>query len=1625
MADREGSNRSLKRRTSSQATQDTSQDSRTASGIRTRFVLHHCCHSLSNIFICRSQSKRGETQSVVDSSRESSLSTTVSGLSKRTAKKSSESSSQTTKSSSGHKKLKSNLVEQPSVPSTSTSTSSNSFKKRKTSNKETFQSSKTSKEETSSNRQRKTSSNNQTRVADGDSNKTGATVSSRRRSSRLTIRTSTSGASTQESKSSLPDNMDESDKNANPNVTSSANATPNPAASSSGTAAATGGEEGDDSEMGRLQALLESRGLPPHIFGALGPRVQHLLHRSMGPSGGSKGQQLLVGLQATGDEGQQLQAVMEMCQLLVMGNEDTLSGFPIKQAVPALVTLLRMEHNFDIMNHAVRALTYMMESLPRSSVVVVEAIPVFLEKLQVIQCMDVAEQSLTALEMLSRRHSKNILHAKGVSSCLTYIDFFSINAQRSALAITANCCQNLTREEFEFVKESIPILCNHLTAGDKKSCESTCLAFSRLVDSFPNETDLLTQIACPQLLPNLQQLLLVTPQVISTSTFVSVVRLLATLCAACPSLAVDLLKLQITETLRLLFLGPNSTDECLELSNRSPQEFYELTSLVAEMMPRLPKDGIFKVDSLLSRQPSYSIQAVWQYKDERGVWHSYDAADNKILEAAHSSGDEEVNLASIGHNFLVDFSSMTQVNEETGASRPVQRRTNLTGGKNSSRESDVTDSSDLRAEFLENEPQAVHDFVRSVFPVLFEVYSSSGGPTVKHKCLQALLRIVYFSPSSLLDSVLKNQGVSRHVAAMLASPDLKIVVGSLQMANILMQKLPDVFCTFFRREGVMHQMRKLILEDQEPEPLVKGEESTSTAIEASALMATSSCFEAMPSTSFGNLSFSSGSPSASSSPVMIPDQDKSNPGKVTRNKKGSSSRHLKTSSSTALKKRSETTTSTAEVKHIKTTKAPTISTRSHSDCDVGEGIDSPAALTAAYSLPSTSQGLSGSLLSAQSPSASSSCRARNSRLTTAASKTTSFLANLHPSRWGRWSGASAAASSLPSSSCSRPSTLSSLSHDHLTASSRNLCSVNREKVRLWIKEQAIEFESKYFSSPEEENSGSNDGHPSLNTLNQLTVAVESLNKKKVVHALEEIKSVLQGSDISPFELIHSKIVEKLLEFLTQTNGDTTREDRIRFFLHVFIGSPKTDSFKEIDKQFPLNLSTAPFSALVAKLNGCITQLEQFPVRVHDVIGTGTGSVRGTSALKFFNTHQLKCNLQRHPSVKNLKQWKGGDVKIDPLALVQAIERYLVIRGYGRIKDNDDEGSDDDNSDEEFDDNMTAMLLNQGQGRHKLQFFIGDNLLPYNMTVYQAIRQFTSHAASEGQETDLDCVGHLANANLWGQTHVIYYRPYSDTPLMSSSPSSGSRVTVTSKKSGKNSKQSPKRKDDLWTEGKVPLPVSPVDDFLTPCLPSSANITDSSADTIALLRVLNALNRFWGNFYSINRSYKPAISIQEFVNVKLTAKANRQLQDPLVIMTGNLPSWLSSLANVCPFLFPFETRHLLFYVTCFDRDRALQRLLDSTPGLNSNDSSERVTPRLDRRKKTVSREDLLRQAEVVLQDVSASKSLLEIQYENEVGTGLGPTLEFYALVSQELQRADLDIWRGEVSFAFFVCLMLLY
>lgn len=60
---------------------------------------------------------------------------------------------------------------------------------------------------------------------------------------------------------------------------------------------------------------------------------------------------------------------------------------------------------------AARCITNMQEALPRALPIITEAIPLLLQKLKRIEYIDVAEQSLIALEVMSRRNAKNILSA--------------------------------------------------------------------------------------------------------------------------------------------------------------------------------------------------------------------------------------------------------------------------------------------------------------------------------------------------------------------------------------------------------------------------------------------------------------------------------------------------------------------------------------------------------------------------------------------------------------------------------------------------------------------------------------------------------------------------------------------------------------------------------------------------------------------------------------------------------------------------------------------------------------------------------------------------------------------------------------------------------------------------------------------------------------------------------------------------------------------------------------------------------------------------------------------------------------------------------------------------------------
>ncbi|XP_041122673.1 E3 ubiquitin-protein ligase HECTD1-like isoform X6 [Polyodon spathula] len=202
------------------------------------------------------------------------------------------------------------------------------------------------------------------------------------------------------------------------------------------------------------------------------------------------------------------------------------------------------------------------------------------------------------------------------------------------------------------------------------------------------------------------------------------------------------------------------------------------------------------------------------------------------------------------------------------------------------------------------------------------------------------------------------------------------------------------------------------------------------------------------------------------------------------------------------------------------------------------------------------------------------------------------------------------------------------------------------------------------------------------------------------------------------------------------------------------------------------------------------------------------------------------------------------------------------------------------------------------------------------------------------------------------------------------------------------------------------------------------------DVLQLLRILFIIG---SDPYSTNTPQEELdeqlqfnVSPEEFASKKVTTKILQQIEEPLALASGALPDWCEQLTSKCPFLIPFETRQLYFTCTAFGASRAIVWLQNRreatmertrpTTTVRRDDPGEFRVGRLKHERVKVPRGDsLMEWAENVMQIHADRKSVLEVEFLGEEGTGLGPTLEFYALVAAEFQRKSLGIWLCDDDF----------
>lgn len=189
----------------------------------------------------------------------------------------------------------------------------------------------------------------------------------------------------------------------------------------------------------------------------------------------------------------------------------------------------------------------------------------------------------------------------------------------------------------------------------------------------------------------------------------------------------------------------------------------------------------------------------------------------------------------------------------------------------------------------------------------------------------------------------------------------------------------------------------------------------------------------------------------------------------------------------------------------------------------------------------------------------------------------------------------------------------------------------------------------------------------------------------------------------------------------------------------------------------------------------------------------------------------------------------------------------------------------------------------------------------------------------------------------------------------------------------------------------------------PTTPTNCNTQCSVDDVLQLLAQINSIDNSL-SMESISAKTLDAaahsLPLELYMSKKITNKLLQQIQDPLVLSSNSLPSWCEQFNQSCPFLFPFETRQIYFNCTAFGASRSIVWLQSQkdvtlerqrTPGLSPRhiDQHEFRVGRLKHERVKVPRSNKLLDWAVEVMKVHCNrKSVLEIEFQNEEGTGLG-------------------------------------
>ncbi|KAK9771537.1 hypothetical protein SCAR479_11741 [Seiridium cardinale] len=1299
----------------------------------------------------------------------------------------------------------------------------------------------------------------------------------------------------------------------------------------------------------------------------------------------SRLREIMSNLRMKDDPSMQMIALQELSEILLVSNEDNLAGhFSPDSFVKELVILMQPneitgEENPDMMLLACRCLANLMEALPASAANVVYggAVPVLCAKLLEIQYIDLAEQSLSTLEKISVDYPTSIVREGGLTACLSYLDFFATSTQRTAVTTAANCCRNIPEDSFPVIKDVMPILLNVLGSSDQRVVEQASLCVTRIIESFKYQSSKLEELVSVDLLRAVLRLLVPgTTNLIGANIHTQFLRVLAITARASPRLSAELFKLNVVETLYQILTGVSPPDETEDVASKLD------SVVIMQALIHRPRDQIIETLNVVCELlPGLK----WNELSNSGLPGALDIV-------------EPITPSSVG------------------------------GPRKKS-------SSEKRLELLEDCKDQVRRFALILFPTLTDAFSSTVNLSVRQKVLTAQLKMLSNLDKDILIDALKSVPYASFLAAILSQQDHpSLVLSAIQTTELLLTRLDDIYRYQIYREGVISEISKLAESadtDQKPAdtPQTSSEPALGSATDDNDRVEIHNDSEHHDD---GNQDAGDEDHEDDREDDEDEDEDEDENDENDHNDDISGSPVSSDGSTMSID--GPPRLFIADIPSMKSRIADvakkfldTHETEKHGKAmkkkatKILNNLQALASDIEAFYLHRAAQNL-----------------APNEGLALFERLASYFDADV----------------------------LENVTSAELMASGlvrvlEEVFSNPDEGLADAARAAFLEvFMGRSVKSRPKTSSADSPATPFSVMTHKLQ---DLLSRSEHFEVLTVHQNTFDGNRSSAASMLAKQIRLKLV---ADENSDIPREYRgIMVSIHAIATfkalddylRPRISLYERPRRQGPRDFARALASMSGAPLDRLLDRsgYSSSPVPPPPVPPQASSSRPARKSKSKGGAEDPATPNQ--PSSGREKTSLRRSTRRNPAAAAETpapppppeedddLQNALECADEKPLSDDEEDeiadssaldaliGDLDDDMDDEPRPDPTAVNLevatsgkitamkedgtrvptpaqSGGNGSvpsrsatqtpsgpaHQstltpaappsrpfsyaaavqsvpqdwhIEFSLDNKVIPNETTIYRAV-----HSASANADEHL-------TRSIWSAVHSIKFRRVPGPPPTESIGFSLASDTAASPNG-------------------------------TPASLANHPMTGS---ILRLLKILHDLN---ANLDDIIVENKATLKLNreplsQFVNTKLTAKLNRQLEEPLIVASNCLPGWSEDLARLYPFIFPFETRHLFLQSTSFGYARSMTRWQNAQQEDTSRRDRRDERPflgRLQRQKVRISRSKILESALKVMELYGESRSILEVEYFEEVGTGLGPTLEFYSTVSKEFSKKKLKLWR---------------